>query len=79
MKLIGKNSRPNSKDSIVNGVGNYNSINRANFRANSPVKFSKSKNTVRLDFLTKSKLLAKPRSKSGFQTLRAGLTIVKLR
>lgn len=79
MKLIEKNSGPNSKDSIVNRVGDYNIDDRAKFRANSQVKFSKSKNTVRLDFLTKSKSLAKPRFKSGFQTPRAGLTIIELR
>lgn len=64
-----------NKNNIVHEVGGESEVGGAKFQA----KLVKSNNTIRPDFLAKSKLLTEPISSAGFLTSKTRLAFAKLR
>lgn len=79
VKPLVKNLGPISENNIIDGVSGGSKITGAKLWVNFQAKWSKSKNTITPNFLTKSKLLTKPSSEPGFLTLRARSAFAKLR
>lgn len=79
VKPLVKNSGSISENNTIDGVSNSSKITGAKLWVNFQAKLSKSKNTVRPNFLAKSRLLTEPGSEPDVLTFRARLAFAKLR